>query len=67
MSLCPSCRADDEAWRDYSIYHTARPADGLNPKTRTYWVEDYYALVRWQRDLIARICAGKHLAVERAA
>lgn len=68
-TLCPPCARDDAGWRDapMSIVDGGvqiitignRLQDALENRKRR--VERYYALVRFQRDLIARQCAEQHM------
>lgn len=68
LVLCESCKADDAAWRNAPMTITG---SGIRIHTidgslrgaldhRQHRAEKYYETVRWQRDLIRRICATKH-------
>ncbi len=68
MPLCPPCADADARWRDAPMtvvdggirIHTVgvRLSDALD--ARRHRADRYYALVRAQRDGIARDCAAKH-------
>lgn len=70
MNLCPQCAQDEAGWRDAPMSVVdggIRWLDNGNQNTeraalenRRNRVDRYYALVRFQRDLIRRICAEQH-------
>ena len=69
MALCPPCTADDAAWRDSApiqggiAIHTVTRTVRDVADARARRAEEHYERVRFQRALIARICAAKHQTV----
>jgi hypothetical protein len=67
ITRCPPCSAAWLAWLDWTMPPPPIRLDGTGIRTardvreaQQRRADDYYATIRYQQDLITRICAARH-------